>query len=180
MPHEIPSDRRAIDWAQIIETALTAPGNIPEKLPPAQLLEWDVDTALEKLGITKVPFRKNDSHIQGYAHGREIAINPFAVHPSNALFHELGHVVLGHTTPEMLEQYEQHRGIFEFQAQATAHLTMNELGQLDETMAMHSRAYIQDWLKHERPPDIAIRQVFGAVDAILKAGRLAISPPEEG
>jgi len=116
MPHEKPSDRRAIDWVQIIETALTAPGNIPEELPPVQLPEWDVDTALEKLGITKVPFRKNDSHIQGYAHGREIAINPFAVHQSNALFHELGHVVFGHTTPEMLEQYEQHRGIFEFQA----------------------------------------------------------------
>ena len=31
----------------------------------------------------------------------------------------------------------------------------------------------------ERPPDKAIREVFSATDLILKAGRLAISPPVE-
>ena len=80
--------------------------------------------------------------------------------------------------PESLEEYSTHQGIFEFQAEATAYLTMNELEQLDEVTATHSRGYIQDWLKDERPPDKAIRDVFSATDAILKAGRLAISPPE--
>jgi hypothetical protein len=150
-----------------------------DELPPVQLPEWDVDTALAELGITKVPFRKNDANIQGYARGREIALNPFAVHPAKTLFHEIGHVVIGHTTPESLPEYETHRGIMEFQAEATAHLTMNELGQLDDEMATHSRGYIQDWLKGERPPDKAIREVFTATDRILKAGRLAISPPED-
>jgi len=41
-------------------------------------------------------------------------------------------------------------------------------------MATHSRGYIQGWLKDERPPDKAIREVFSATDQILKAGRLAV------
>ena len=143
--------------------------------PPVALPEWDVDAALAKLNITKVPFRKNDANIQGYARGRDIAVNPFAVHPGKTLMHELGHVVLGHTLPETIAEYETHRGIMEFQAEATAHLTMNELGQLTDEMATHSRGYIQDWLEGERPPDKAIRQVFAATDQILKAGRIAVS-----
>ena len=67
----------------------------------------------------------------------------------------------------------------EFQAEATAYLTLNELEQLDEETVSRSRAYVQDWLRGERPPDKAIRQVFGVVDAILKAGRVAVSPPKE-
>ncbi len=150
-----------------------------EDLPPVALPEWDVDTALAALGITKVPFRKNDANIQGYARGHDVAINPFAVHPNKTLFHELGHIVLGHTMSDSLVEYVQHRGVMEFQAEATAHLTMNELGQLTDEMATHSRGYIQGWLEGERPPDKAIRQVFSATDTILKAGRLAISLPEE-
>jgi hypothetical protein len=52
--------------------------------------------------------------------------------------------------PESLAEYETHRGIMEFQAEATAYLTMIELEQLDEATAMRSRGYIQDWLRDER------------------------------
>ena len=147
--------------------------------PPLEIPEWDTDLALATLGVTRVQFRRNDANLQGYAYDRNIAINPFAVHPNKMLMHELGHIVLGHTIPETIKQYEEHRGIFEFQAEATAHLTMNELGQLTDEMAMHSRGYIQGWLRGERPPDKAIREVFSATDLILKAGRLALSPPDE-
>jgi hypothetical protein len=150
-----------------------------QELPPVQLPAWDVDTALEKLGIRQVPFTALSGNVQGYSRGHDIAISPLAVHPAKTRFHELGHAVLGHTMPELLEEYSTHRGIFEFQAEATAYLTMNELEQLDEATATRSRGYIQGWLEDERPPDKAIRQVFSATDLILKAGRLAISPPEE-
>ncbi len=89
-------------------------------------------------------------------------------------------VMIGHTLPETITEYETHRGIMEFQAEATAHLTMNELGQLTDEMATHSRGYIQGWLQGERPPDKAIRQVFAATDQILKAGRIAVSGMIEG
>lgn len=68
----------------------------------------------------------------------------------------------------------------EFQAEATAYLTMNELEQLDEQTATKSRGYIQGWLEGEQPPDKAIREVFVATDRILKAGRIAVRDVREG
>ncbi len=179
-PKEGEDDEAAIIGFKAVRRIFTLSQTEGDELPPPpELPDWDADTALAALGITKMPFRKNDANIQGYARGREIALNPFAVHPGKTLMHEIGHVVIGHTLPETITEYETHRGIMEFQAEATAHLTMNELGQLTDEMATHSRGYIQDWLRGARPPDKAIREVFTATDRILKAGRLAISPPEE-
>jgi hypothetical protein len=142
------------------------------ELPPFNLPGWDVQTALDKLGIRRVPFENTNGNLQGYSQGVEIAINPVAVHPEKTLLHEVGHVVLGHTLPHSLDDYQTHRGTKEFQAEATAYLTMNELGQLDEATAAHSRGYIQHYLEGERPPEPAIRQVFTAADRIFKSGRI--------
>jgi len=139
------------------------------ELALVELPEWNIDKALTKLDVRQVPFEMLNGNVQGYSVGREFAINPVAVRPTKTLFHELGHIVLGHTEPKLDVDY--HRGVFEFQAEATAHLTMNELGQLDAASAYQSRGYIQHWMKDERPPDAAIRQVFSATDLILKAGR---------
>jgi hypothetical protein len=140
---------------------------------PLHIRGWDVQTALDKLGIRQVPFDQINGNVQGVSSGVEIQVNPLAVHPEKTLMHELGHVVLGHTLPHSLEDYQAHRGIKEFQAEATAYLTMNELEQLDDETAAHSRGYIQHYLEGERPPDTAIRQVFTAAERILRAGRIA-------
>jgi hypothetical protein len=179
-PKDTEDEEAALIGFKSVRRIFTLSQTDGDELPSVQIPEWNVDDALRQLGITRMQFRRNDSNVQGYARGREVAINPFAVHPNKTLFHEVGHIVLGHTTPEMLAEYEQHRGIFEFQAEATAHLAMNELGQLTDEMATHSRGYIQDWLKGERPPDKAIREVFRATDVILKAGRLAVDTVIEG
>jgi hypothetical protein len=136
-----------------------------EEPPPVTLPEWDFDTALQQLGIRLVPFDALSGNLQGYSRNRNIAINPIAINPPKTRFHEIGHVVLGHTTAEGLAEYQRHRGIFEFQAEATA---------------TRSRGYVQDWLKGERPPDKAIREVFVATDQILKAGRIAVSMMVQG
>jgi len=151
-----------------------------DELLPVQLPEWDLNTALRQLAIRLVPFEALSGNLQGYSRNRDIAINPIAVNPAMTRFHEIGHVALGHTAPEALAEYSAHRGIYEFQAEATAYLTMKELEQLDEATATRSRGYIQDWLQGERPPDKAIRQVFTATDQILKAGRLAVAGMAEG
>jgi antirestriction protein ArdC len=114
-----------------------------------------------------------NGNIQGCSHGLDFAINPIAVNRAKTVFHELGHIVLGHTLPSTIEEYRAHRGVAEFQAEAAAYLSMNELGQLDEDTAIASRGYIQHWLRNEQPPERAIQQVFRATDAILKAGRAA-------
>jgi N-terminal domain of anti-restriction factor ArdC len=139
---------------------------------PVQTPGWDLQQALGKLGIREVPFESNSGNTQGYSHGVEFAINPIAVNRTKTTFHELGHIVLGHTLPARHEEYATHRGIGEFQAEAVAYLAMNELGQLDEQTASVSRGYIAHWLRDEQPPDKAIQQVFRATDAILRAGRV--------
>lgn len=150
-------------------------------LPPIQLPTWDVATALKNLHIRRIPFENLNGNVQGYSRGREIAINPVAVHPAKTLMHELGHVVLGHTIATRFGEYATHRGIMEFQAEATAYLAMNELGQLNAATASQSRGYIRHWLRDERPGDREIRLVFAAADQVLRAGRVAagaVTPPD--
>jgi len=179
-PKEDEGEEAAIIGFKAVRRIFTLSQTDGQELPPVQVPEWDVDTALAKLGIRQVPFTALSGNVQGYSRGHDIAISPIAVHPAKTRFHELGHVVLGHTMPESLAEYEQHRGIMEYQAEATAHLTMNELGQLTDEMAMHSRGYIQGWLRGERPSDKAIQQVFRVTDMILKAGRVAVHGIENG
>ncbi|MBA2679478.1 MAG: hypothetical protein H0U76_13910 [Ktedonobacteraceae bacterium] len=147
---------------------------VGEDLPTPEVPGWDIKQALGKLSIHEVEFDAINGNLQGYSRGTEIAINPIAVRPTKTRFHEIGHVVLGHTTGTQHEEYKWHRGILEFQAEATAYLAMKELGQLDEETAVASRGYIQHWLDGERPPDEVIRQVFVATDRIIQAGRFAI------
>jgi len=256
MSHERPQEQRTIDWGKVIETALSAPGNMGNtydrfynysylnqiylrmqgvqepvatlkrwnaigrtvlkgskakeiirpliveqkqydditenrlvgfkavrciftlsetegaELPPSKLPEWSADTVLQHLRIRQVPFNELNPNIQGYSRGRDVAINPVAVSPNKTLIHEMAHIVLGHTVPEAYKEYVTHRGIKEFEAEATAYLTLNELDRLDEQTAIASRGYIRNWLDNTRPPDTAIRRVFSATDQILKAGRM--------
>jgi len=142
------------------------------EIPPVPTPGWDLQQALGKLAIHEGIFESTNGNIQGYSQGLEFAINPIAVNRTKTTFHELGHIVLGHTLPARHEEYATHRGIMEFQAESVAYLAMNELGQLDDETAEHSRGYIQHWLRDEQPPDKAIQQVFRATDAILRAGKV--------
>ena len=65
----------------------------PEPVIPA----WDKNKALETLQITEIRFDSPNGNSQGYATGKNIAINPVAALPHKTRFHELAHVVLGHT-----------------------------------------------------------------------------------
>lgn len=144
------------------------------ELPPVKTPRWDLPQALATLAIRQVPFRELNGNVQGYAVEREIAINPLAVHPEKTLFHELGHVVLGHTVARSHGEYASHRGLMEVQAEATAYLSINELGRMDADMAAHSRGYIRHWVQDERPSERHIRLVFAATDQILRAGRVVV------
>jgi hypothetical protein len=139
-----------------------------EKMPD----DWDLDRALEKLEIKRIKFNMIDGNVQGYSQERKFALNPVAAHPMKTTFHELAHIVLGHTTKEEASEYKLHRGLKEFQAEAVAYILAHELD-LTDWDAAESRAYIRTWLKGGEVPDKAIRQVFAAVSRILEAGRSA-------
>lgn len=141
-----------------------------EPLPPVELPAWKLDLALDTLKITQEKYTSTDGNCQGYSHDRKFAINPTAKNATKTTFHELAHIVLGHTDKKNQHDYAQHRGLKEFQAEATAFLLMKELEAPDQS-ASESRAYIQHWLADEKPEDKAIKQVFKAVNDILVAGR---------
>lgn len=141
------------------------------ELPPIPTPGWHIQIALDKLGIREVPFNNTNGNIQGWSRGTEFAINPLAHNRNATVFHELGHIVLGHTLPHHYEEYETHRGVMEFQAASVTLLCMREVDLLDEETEEEIRGYCQHWTQGERPPDKAIQQVFTATDRILRAGR---------
>ena len=141
-----------------------------QDLTPIPTPGWDLQAALEKLGIREIPFSVADGNMQGFSIGVEFAINPVAVNRNKTVFHELGHIVLGHTVKHHYEEYQTHRGIMEFQAESTALLCLREVDLLDDDTASEVSGYIHHWLKHETPPDRAIQQVFTATDRILRVG----------
>lgn len=139
-----------------------------ETLPEPEPREWDKQRALGVLGINLVRFTQIDGNVQGYSHGTNVAINPMAVEPVPTFFHEVSHVVGGHTTPDQLDAYQTHRGLFEFEAEGSSYLLCNELEVPFNDG--ESRAYIQNWLHGETPPDTSIRKVFKIVDTVIRAG----------
>lgn len=138
-----------------------------EELPTPESPNWNLEDACEKLKVEEVKFSHINGNIQGYSFKRKFAINPLAEYKLKTTFHELAHILLGHTDEEA---EDKHRGVCEFQAEATAYLVMKELGEMDEMDDSESRAYIQGWLKETTPEDKDIRQVFSTVNKILTAG----------
>lgn len=155
-----------------IRCLFTVSDTTGEELPPVEPRTWDKEKALAALAIRQVAFEELDGNTAGYSTGRDFAINPVAPYPLKTTFHELAHIVLGHTAEDQQQEYVWHRGTKEFQAESTAYLVMHELDLQEHLDASESRAYIQHWMNFERPADGDIKPVFSAVDAILKAGRV--------
>lgn len=154
----------------------TAGEDLPAYVPP----HWSTERALEQLDIRQVPFASYDGNLGGYAVGREIAINPVAPFPLRTTVHEISHVAHGHTTPERLMKYQDHRGSYEFEAEASAYIVLNEIGALDEKTATVSRGYVSGWLNGERPPEDSVREVLNVSTKVLDAGYEKVNIDEQG
>jgi len=140
---------------------------------PTALPGWVDTVALAALDITRVEFALMDGNCQGYAMGRQVAVSPVAALPYKTLFHELAHVVLGHTTDEatMADDDRTPRNLREVEAEAVAMLCTAALG----LPGMEdSRGYIQHWnASGEAIPEASARKILKTADTILKAGRPA-------
>jgi len=51
-----------------------------------------------------------NGNLQGYSRGLEFAISPIARDRRKTMFHEWGHMILGHTMPSQHAMYLNHRG----------------------------------------------------------------------
>lgn len=130
---------------------------------------WDKQTALTNLNITEGTFNHHDGNCQGYASGESIAINPIAQYPHKTRFHELAHVVLGHTKEHTLTDSDTTpRDIREVEAESVAYILCCLL---DLPGQIEARGYIQSWLQGGTISEKSAQKIFSAADKILKAGK---------
>ena len=109
-----------------------------------------------------------DGNVQGYTKGRAIAISPLAELPAKTLFHELGHVELGHTLEAGVSDSDATpRSLREVEAEAVALILCESLSLPG---AECCRGYIQGWLEGYVIPEKSAQRIFGAADRILRAG----------
>ena len=145
------------------------------ELEPTTIPEWDSEKAIAALSIERVAFDKTDGNCQGFARQRQIAINPVAQLPYKTLFHELAHVILGHTTEaDFADTEATPRNLREVEAEAVALLCCESLG-LEG--ADYCRGYIQNWLYQgigfnaDAIPEKSAQKIFRSADQIIRAGR---------
>ena len=114
-----------------------------EALPEPSVPSWDAERALKALDVAEIPFDHTDGNTLGYARERAIAINPLNPLPHKTRFHELAHVLLGHTAGgQQADGPVTPRNLRECEAESVALLCCAalQLPGLDE-----SRGYIQRW-----------------------------------
>jgi antirestriction protein ArdC len=128
---------------------------------------WDRDRALRTLAVEEIPFELMNGNCQGYATGRQIAINPDAQMPAKTTFHELAHIELGHTSEAVHDSETLPRNLKEVEAESVALLCLESLGLPGSEYA---RGYIQAWLQGAEIPERSAQRIFSAADKILKAG----------
>jgi hypothetical protein len=102
-----------------------------------------------------------------------IAVSPIAELPHKTRFHELAHVVLGHTSEAAAGLSDSDltpRSLREVEAEAVALVCLEALGLPG---AEHCRGYLQHWSERrgaEPIPERSAQPIFKAADQILKAG----------
>ena len=136
-----------------------------ESITPA----WDAVTAMAALDIIEEPFEHLQGNHLGYARARSIALNPMNPLKHKTRFHEMAHVVLGHTAvADMHDDETLTRQIEEAEAEGVAYLLC---ALLDLPGQAESRFYIQGWLQGTALPEKSAKRIFGAADRIMKAGQ---------
>lgn len=107
--------------------------------------------------------------MQGFARDRSISVSPISPIPHKTTFHELGHVLLGHTAEgDQADSEIMPRNLRECEAEAVALLCC---AALDVPSIQCCRGYIQSWSGAGNPiPERSAQRILKAADAILKAG----------
>jgi hypothetical protein len=136
---------------------------------PLVLPAWNAEQALTQLDVQERRFEMVNGNVQGYALDRTIAVNPLAALPHKTRFHELAHVVLGHTEKTgCWDTASLPRHIEEAEAEGVAFILCALLGLPG---LAESRGYIQSWLDGETLPEKSARRIFLAAQDILAAGK---------
>jgi len=132
-------------------------------------INWNKQKALTELSINEIPFSIINGNCQGYVTEKnEIAINPLAQLPVKTLFHEIAHILLGHTNKEVLtDNQDLTINLMEVEAEATSLLCLESLGLKGSE---YCRGYIQNWYNGHEIPEKSAQRIISAAEKILKAG----------
>jgi antirestriction protein ArdC len=141
-----------------------------ESVAPLPVADWDRERAMATLGVMEIPFTAANGNAMGYATGRQVAISPLNPFPLKTLFHELAHVLLGHTAEaDQADTEAIPRSLREVEAEAVALLCCEAL---KLPGAEHCRGYIQAWWGEGNTiPEKSAQRVLRVADQVLKAGR---------
>jgi len=130
--------------------------------------QWNREQALAALGIQEIAFDLTNGNVMGFARAQSIAISPLNPMPHKTTFHELAHVLLGHTSEGAFADGEHTpRSLREVEAESVALLCCESL---ELPGADYCRGYIQDWLRGDTIPEKSAQKIFHAADQILRAG----------
>jgi hypothetical protein len=151
------------NWFVLSQTG----GHTPYRLPTHG---FEIEAAFRNLDIPRLEFDLIDGNVQGFARDRGIAINPVAQLPHKTTFHELAHVILGHTQQTtMVDSDSTPRCIREVEAESVALICCEALGLPG---AEYCLGYIQHWLRGEKEiPAQSAQRIFTTATAILRAGQ---------
>jgi antirestriction protein ArdC len=140
------------------------------ELPPADPPGWEKARALSTLQVTEIPFDEIDGNILGYARERSVAVSPVNPRPFKTLFHEVAHVLLGHTAKAAQTDAETvPRSLEEAEAESVALLCCEALGLPG---AEECRGYIQHWYGSGNPiPERSAQRILRVADQIIRAGQ---------
>jgi len=146
---------------------------------PTELPEWSEARSLWSLHIARVDFEHPNGNCQGYANGQSVAVSPVAALPHKTLFHELAHVVLGHTAESMMDDHDRTpKNLREVEAECVALICC---ATLERPGVSECRGYIQHWLGGSTPiPERSVQRIFKTADAILRAGRPTVPSKADG
>jgi hypothetical protein len=129
---------------------------------------WNFEQAKAKLEITETTFNLTNGNCQGYAYEKTIAINPVAVLPHKTRFHEMAHVVLGHTSEMMQDDEKTPTDIREVEAESVAYILCSILSLPG---LAESRGYIQNWMRSTDIGEKSSQRIFSTANKILEAGK---------
>ena len=143
-----------------------------EPVAEPEIPRWDAERALAALNVEQIPFDSTDGNCLGVARDRSIAINPVNPLPHKTRFHELAHVLLGHTAEGVQADTEvTPRNLRECEAEAVALVCC---AALELPGVAECRGYIQSWWGQGREiPERSAQRVLKVADQILKAGTSA-------
>ena len=140
-----------------------------EYIPEIKIPSWNAEKAMAVLDIVEIHFDSVNGNCMGFAKNNQIAINPLNPLKHKTRFHEMAHILLGHTKDTYLsENADLPKSIKEVEAEGVAFLMLNLLN-LDGKK--ESRGYIQGWLQGNPISEESAKRIFTVTDKLFKAGQ---------